>query len=141
MSVLLVVKALHLLGAAGCVWASAAKNLLLRQSLLDLAAVRQLVRLDKVSGLSAVLIALTGIALARGLAKPAATYGASPLFWAKVALFLAASAAVISTKPALRRALQARTLAPSRRMRLALAFDLVSLLIVLGLGRALALGV
>ncbi|MFD2175584.1 DUF2214 family protein [Rhodobacter lacus] len=138
--ILLIVKVLHLLGAAGCLGASAAKNLILRRDTLRGAPLLWLVRLDKVSGVSAVLVAATGIAMARGLAKPAALYLHDPLFWLKLALFIAASAAVIRTKSALRRARAAGEMAPSQRVRRALAFDFGALLILLALGRGIALG-
>lgn len=134
MSALALIKTLHLLGFAGCLCASAAKNLLLRREEIRDGLLRRLLLLDRISGLSAVVIALSGLTMMLWLAKPTEIYLYSVLFWIKIGLFIAASAAVVSTKPMLHRAARAGVLHPTRATRAALAFDLSALVVIATLG-------
>lgn len=132
------VKLLHLSGFAGCLLASLFKNITLARPVVAGGALSRLLVLDKVSGLSSVVILGTGIWMAGWLAKPTEYYLASPLFWAKVGLFTLASLAVLSTKPLLKRAKAAARLEPTRRERLLLIFDFSSIILIAALGRWLA---
>lgn len=132
------VKLFHLAGFAGCLLASLSKNLMLRRPVIAGPALGRLILLDKVSGLSSVVILATGVWMAGWLAKPTEVYVASPVFWLKVGLFVAASAAVLTTKPLLRRAKAAGELVPTGRVRLLLAFDFSSVILIAALGRWVA---
>ncbi|MEZ5952849.1 MAG: DUF2214 family protein [Hyphomonas sp.] len=135
---LLFVKSFHLAGFLGCLLASLSKNLLLRRPVIEGAALSRLVMLDRVSGLSSVIILATGIWMAGWIAKPTDYYLASPLFWGKVILFTLASAAVLTTKPLLKRARADGRLLTAPRTRLLLAFDFSSILVIATLGIWLA---
>ena len=132
------VKLAHLAGFVGCLLASFVKNLTLTRPVISGGALSRLLVLDKVSGLSSVIILATGIWMAGWLAKPTGTYLASPVFWLKVGLFAAASAAVLSTKPLLRRAKTAGQFSPTRRERLLLVFDFSAIVLIAALGRWVA---
>ncbi|HPF23816.1 MAG TPA: DUF2214 family protein [Hyphomonas sp.] len=133
------VKLLHLSGFAGCLLASLFKNLTLARPVVAGGALSRLLVLDKVSGLSSVIILATGIGMAGWLAKPTEYYLASPLFWGKVILFTLASLAVLSTKPLLKQAKAAGRLDVRPRTRLLLAFDFSSIVLIAALGRWLVL--
>ena len=132
------VKLLHLAGFAGCLCASLLKNITLTRPIVSGGRLSGLVALDKVSGLSSVVILATGIWMAGWLAKPTEVYLASPVFWLKVSLFALASMAVLSTKPLLKRAVAAGQLEVNGRTRLLLAFDFSSILVIAALGRWVA---
>ena len=138
MSDLLVIKTFHLLGFAGCLSASFFKNLLLRRPAIEGPALSRLVGLDKLSGGSSVVILATGILMAGWFAKPTGFYLHSPLFWGKVTLFTLASAAILTTKPLLRRAKAEGVLRPAPRERLVMMFDFGSILVIAMLGLSLA---
>lgn len=132
------VKLLHLTGFAGCLFASLLKNITLTRPVISGAGLSRLVVLDKVSGLSSVVILATGVWMAGWIAKPTEVYLASPVFWLKVSLFALASLAVLSTKPLLKRATAAGQLEVSGRTRLLLAFDFSSIVLIAALGRWVA---
>lgn len=96
--------------------------------------------LDRVSGLSALIILLSGLSLALWVGRPSQAYSVTPLFWAKVALYTAASLAVLMTKPILRRALGRGWLVPRLWMQAMLLFDLSAIIVVALLGWILARG-
>ncbi|MEZ5999640.1 DUF2214 family protein [Hyphomonas sp.] len=132
------VKLLHLSGFAGCLLASLFKNITLLRPVVSGAGLSRLLVLDKVSGLSSVVILATGIWMAGWLAKPTEAYLSSPVFWLKIGLFAAASAAVLSTKPLLRHAKAAGHFEPSGRERWLLAFDFSAIVLIAALGRWVA---
>ncbi|MCT2539022.1 DUF2214 family protein [Sedimentimonas flavescens] len=128
------IKAAHLAGFAGCILASGAKNLLLRAPRIEGAGLARLVVLDKVSGLSALVILASGVAMAGWLGRMPDDAAGLGLLAAKVALFVLASGAVLTTKPVLRRARQAGVLIPDRGLRLRLGFDFGAVLCIALLG-------
>ena len=135
---LLIVKLLHLAGFAGCIGASLWKNALLRRPSVEGPRLARLVVLDKVSGLSAVLILATGFTMAGWLAKPTEVYVTAWIFWVKVGLFFLASAAVLTSKPVLKRARAAGRLVPTPRLRVIFVFDALSIQAVAAMGRWVA---
>lgn len=135
---LVFVKLIHLLGFAGCLVASFLKNRILRAQSVEGRALDKLVTLDKISRFSALVIFTTGSAMVAWLAKPASLYFASASFWIKISLFVAASAAVLTTKPLFREAARIGHLKPGARVRAFLVFDFVAILVVALLGRWIA---
>lgn len=137
---ILIAKALHYVGFAGCLVASSWKNRLLRAERIEGVPLQRLAMLDRVSGLSALIILLSGLSLALWVGRPSQAYSVTPLFWAKVALYTAASLAVLMTKPILRRALGRGWLVPRLWMQAMLLFDLSAIIVVALLGWILARG-
>jgi uncharacterized membrane protein len=134
------VKMLHLFAFVGCLTASVAKTWVLRPVAITLSARRTLVVLDRISGLSAVIIAITGAAMLLWLAKPTAFYLANMVFWAKVAIVVIATGLVLRTKGPLRAAARdvtTRWLVPAG-IRNALKVDLGSIIIMAIMGRWIA---
>ncbi len=137
---LLLIKTIHLLGFAGCLSASFAKNALLaRHREIRGRNLWRFVIFDKVSGISAAMILASGIVMAGWVAKPGEIYMNSGLFWAKVLLFTLASTAVLMTKPVLRRARAEGVLEPRQALRKIFAFDLMSIALIAVMGRLLAI--
>ncbi len=135
---LTIIKLIHLLGFAGCLVASFLKNRILRAQSVEGRVLGQLVALDKISRVSALLIFATGFAMVAWLAKPTDLYLGSVSFWIKICLFVTASAAVLTTKPLIREAAKIGQLKPTARIRALLVFDFVAILVVAGLGRWVA---
>ena len=84
MSLFAFVKIFHFAGFLGCLLASMSKNVMLLQPAIEGRALSRLILLDKISGLSSVIILTTGIWMAGWVAKPTDYYLSSPLFWGKV---------------------------------------------------------
>ena len=137
---LFIIKTLHLTGFIGCLIASLIKNRLLQADRIDGSALHRLIILDKVSGLSAAIILITGVLMSGWFGSPTEFYVSSPLFWGKVVLFTAASIAILTTKPLLRAAKANGVLFVDKRTRLKLRFDFTSILLVAGLGLWLVRG-
>lgn len=134
-----IVTTLHLLGFALCLLGSIGKSLVLRRAVLRPAELGWLVALGRMTGLATVLVVLSGLGLLLHAAGPAAGYLARPVFWVKMALFVAASAAVLSTKRPFRAArATGANWVPEGRLRGALLFDLGALVLVGILGLVLA---
>jgi uncharacterized membrane protein len=124
-----------------CLAASLGKNVIVWQGPINPAKLAQLRMLDKVTASAAGLLTLSGLAMLFWLAKPSGYYLTSPVFWVKMALFIAASALVIWTKVDFRRAAANVTdWSPPLRVRAILVFDFLGLLILAFLGRSLAFG-
>lgn len=129
---------LHILGFAGCITGSLAKNILLRRPDLTQGHLRILRWLDKLTASATGVLILTGLTLLFALAKPTRIFTDSPAFWLKMLLFVVISGLVIGTKRTLKRATPPWT-AP-RRTRLSLMADLAGLPVLAGLGLYLAYG-
>jgi putative membrane protein len=124
-----------------CLAASLGKNMIVWRGPVNPAKLAQLRMLDKVTASAAGLLTLSGLAMLFWLAKPSEYYLTSPVFWVKMALFIAASALVIWTKVDFRRAAANGTdWSPPLRIRAILTFDFLGLLILAFLGRSLAFG-
>lgn len=136
-----VVKGIHYTGFLGCLCASGWKNFILRSEAVHGKELRKLLQLDRVSGFSAIIILLSGLGLAIHRFGTASDIPLPNLLYAKIALYTAASVAVISSKPVVRRAAQSRFLTPTLQLRALLAFDLISIVTVAAAGRLLAHGV
>jgi uncharacterized membrane protein len=122
-----------------CLLASLGKNLIVWRSLITQSMLARLGILDKLTASVAGLLAVSGLVMVFWLAKPSAYYLASPVFWVKMALFVAASALVIWTKVDIKKAASAGIdWSPPLRVRAILAFDFFGLLLLAALGRWLA---
>ena len=140
MEVELVTKTFHYLGFLGCLVASFLKNNQVRSRVIKGERLARLLTLDRMSGASAVVILLSGLALTLWVAKPTAAYTSNMLYWFKVGLYVAASVAVVLTKPIIRNSAKAGTLQPTPHVRTLLLFDLASILAVAAVGRIIAHG-
>lgn len=136
--VITIIKLIHLLGFSGCLVASFLKSRILRAQSVEGRALGQLVALDKISRVSALLIFATGFAIVAWLAKPTDLYLGSVSFWIKICLFVTASAAVLTTKPPIREAAKIGQLNPTATIRTFLVFDFFAILVMAGLGRWIA---
>ncbi|MCB2116075.1 MAG: DUF2214 family protein [Rhodobacteraceae bacterium] len=134
-----IVTLIHLAAFAGCFVGSAAKSLILRRPVLRPAELAALVRLDRLTGVSALVVLTSGLALLLAYGQPRGVYLSDPVFWIKIALFAAASLAVVSTKRPVRAARESgANWVPEGRIRAALLFDLGSLFVIALLGLRLA---
>jgi putative membrane protein len=126
-----------------CVFASLSKNVLLWRSQLTVAQLGWVRRFDKLSASAAGLLTLSGLSMVSGLAKPSSYYLQNPYFWAKMALFISASALVVWTKVDFKKAVAASVglWVPPPRVRLIMTVDLFGLLMMAVLGRWIATGI
>ncbi len=135
---LIFLKTFHLMGFAMCIGASFSKNKILQNSVVLEKNLKWLAILDKISGLSAVILLGTGIAMSGWFAKPFEYYSTDVLFWIKILLFVAASAAVIRTKPVVRLAQARGRLEVQPWLRFFLVFDFLCVAIIALIGIKLA---
>jgi putative membrane protein len=137
---LIAVKALHMLALLALLWASLRKNMLLSAPQLTGNNALRTRRFDKLSAASAGVMLLTGVAMALWFAKPTAYYLHHSAFWAKMAIFVVASALIVWTKVFIRKATTHATLPVPGAVRWILRLDFMGLLVMAGLGIVIAHG-
>ncbi len=137
---LIAVKALHMVALLALLWASLRKNILLSNPELTGNNALRTRRFDKLSAASAGIMLLTGLAMVLWLAKPAAYYLHHPAFWAKMAIFVAASALIVWTKVFICKATTHAALPVPSAVKWILRGDFAGLLVMAALGFVIAHG-
>lgn len=140
---LIVVKGIHYAALIAILWASFMKNMLLTPREVSTETIRKVSRFDKLSGIAAALLLVSGLSMLYWFAKPTSYYLNSPLFQIKIAIFVIASVLIIFTKIYLKKSKAAEASVSHEvpaHVRFILRFDFVGLLALTSLGYLLARG-
>lgn len=135
--IVLIAKAIHFFAIPVLLFASWRKNALLARVLVSERSIHHAIRYNFVSMMAAIVLVASGLVLLLAPGQPTALYLAHPLFWIKVALFIAASAMVLSLRPWMKRGLDGHRhtdIPVPERVRAIQRFDLFGVLLLIALG-------
>lgn len=140
LTILAFVKSIHMIALGALLWASFRKNTLLSAANLSTQNAIRTARFDKLSAASAGIMLLSGLAMLFWVAKPSAYYFALPAFWIKIAIFIVASALIVSTKTFIRQAKTQNSSPIPKAVRWILRLDFLGLLAMASFGIIVAHG-
>ena len=137
------IKFVHFAALAALLAASLSKNLLLGGTSATHSALAKSVIADRVSGLAAALMVLSGIGLVQLGPRGSEAYLHAPLFWIKMSLLVIASGLILRTKAFIRRGdslSSPSTIAVPGFITAIFRIDLVACLLMTALGLMIARG-